>query len=85
VLHVRDDGQGITPDMLPQIFELFVQSRDDKGRSRDGLGIGLNLVRRIVELHGGRVLAESDGLGSGSEFIVELPLAPETNSDAALP
>lgn len=85
VLRVRDDGQGIAPDMLSQIFDIFVQSRDDTGRARGGLGIGLNLVRRIVELHGGEVIATSKGLGSGSEFVVELPLAPEPNSDAPSP
>lgn len=74
-LRVRDDGQGITPELLPRIFEIFVQGRDPDGRSHAGLGIGLNLVRRLVELHGGRVTAASEGAGRGSEFTVELPLA----------
>ncbi|MBA3463180.1 MAG: hypothetical protein H0T46_24705 [Deltaproteobacteria bacterium] len=60
--------------MLPRIFDIFVQCRDEEGRSRGGLGIGLNLVKRLVELHGGRVLAASSGLGRGTEVTVELPL-----------
>jgi two-component system CheB/CheR fusion protein len=74
---VRDDGDGIPADLLPRIFDMFVQYRDPSGSSRTGLGIGLNLVRRLVELHGGRVSASSAGLGRGSEFIVELPLASD--------
>jgi two-component system, chemotaxis family, CheB/CheR fusion protein len=73
-IRVRDDGDGITPELLPQIFEIFVQSRDAGGRSLGGLGVGLNLVRRLVELHGGSVSATSAGPGQGSEFVVELPL-----------
>jgi signal transduction histidine kinase len=71
---VRDDGLGIAPELLPRIFEIFVQSRDPRGRAQGGLGIGLNLVRRVVELHGGSVSATSDGAGRGSAFVVELPL-----------
>jgi len=73
-ISVRDDGQGISPDLLPRIFEIFVQGRDAEGRAHGGLGIGLNLVRRLVELHGGRVSATSAGPGQGSEFTIELPL-----------
>ncbi|HEX3478483.1 MAG TPA: CheR family methyltransferase [Kofleriaceae bacterium] len=73
-VRVQDDGLGITSDMLPRIFELFVQSRDSLERSQGGLGIGLNLVRRLVELHGGTVTAASAGAGHGSAFTVELPL-----------
>jgi two-component system CheB/CheR fusion protein len=72
--HVRDDGDGIAPELLPRIFEIFVQSRDAAGRSLGGLGIGLNLVHRLVELHGGTVSGTSAGPGRGSEFVVELPL-----------
>ena len=72
---VRDDGDGIAPELLPRIFEIFVQSRDAAGRSLGGLGIGLNLVHRLVELHGGTVSGTSPGPGQGSEFVVELPLA----------
>src|SRR5262249_53304542 len=72
VVTVRDDGTGIEESMLPRIFELFVQThRADS--STGGLGIGLTLVQRIVELHGGRVLARSGGPGRGAEFVVELP------------
>ena len=73
VVRVQDDGVGVSSDMLPRIFDMFVQSRDVRGRSQGGLGIGLNLVRRLVELHGGTVFATSDGLGRGSTFVVELP------------
>ncbi len=74
-VNVRDTGVGITPDLMPHLFEIFVQRSDALGRSRDGLGIGLNLVRRLVELHGGTVRAESEGAGLGSLFVVEFPLA----------
>jgi two-component system, chemotaxis family, CheB/CheR fusion protein len=73
-IRVRDDGDGIAPELLPRIFEIFLQCRDAAGRSLGGLGIGLNLVHRLVELHGGRVFAASAGPGQGSEFVVELPL-----------
>jgi signal transduction histidine kinase len=73
-VRVQDDGLGITSDMLPRIFDIFVQSREAHGRSQGGLGIGLNLVRRLVELHGGTVTAVSAGAGHGSAFTVELPL-----------
>ncbi len=73
-LRVRDDGIGIDPELLPRIFEMFFQSRDDLGKSQRGLGIGLALVKRIVELHGGVASARSEGRGRGSEFTIELPL-----------
>ncbi len=69
---VADDGAGIPPEMLPRIFELFVQGRTTE-RSNGGLGIGLTLVRRLVELHGGTVSAHSEGVGRGSTFTVQLP------------
>jgi signal transduction histidine kinase len=78
-VRVRDNGEGISADMLPKIFDIFVQCRDPEGRSHGGLGIGLNLVRRLVELHGGHVAAFSEGPGRGSEFTVELPLATDKN------
>ncbi len=74
VMRVRDDGLGIAKHVLPEIFDIFVQSRDALGRAAGGLGIGLNVVRRLVELHGGRVAASSPGENKGSEFVVELPL-----------
>jgi signal transduction histidine kinase len=74
VLSVSDTGVGITVEMLPRIFDLFAQADGARTRGRDGLGIGLTLVRRLVQLHGGQVEGRSDGLGRGSEFIVRLPL-----------
>ncbi len=73
VVTVRDDGIGIEPGLLPHVFELFVQEPSTLARQRGGLGIGLTLVKTLVELHGGRVVARSDGRGRGSEFVVRLP------------
>jgi PAS domain S-box-containing protein len=73
-IHIRDNGVGIPTDMLGQVFEMFTQVDRSLDRSQGGLGIGLTLVRRLVELHGGSVEAHSDGPGKGSEFIVRLPL-----------
>ena len=75
-MRVRDNGMGIAPDMLPRIFELFVQAQRREDRSQGGIGIGLTLVRKLVELHMGRVEAQSAGLGAGSEFAVHLPVLP---------
>jgi CheY-like chemotaxis protein len=74
-LSVRDTGTGIPVEMLPRVFDLFTQIDRTLGRARGGLGIGLALVRSLVELHGGSVEVHSDGIGRGSEFIVRLPLA----------
>jgi CheY-like chemotaxis protein len=70
---VTDTGIGITPDLLPRIFDLFIQGERSLDRSQGGLGVGLTLVRRLVELHGGRVAVHSAGRGAGSEFVVRLP------------
>jgi two-component system CheB/CheR fusion protein len=75
MIRVSDRGRGIAPDMLPKIFEMFVQSDQTIDRSEGGLGIGLTLLKSLVELHGGRVEAHSDGPGAGSTFTVWLPLA----------
>ncbi|HUY36226.1 MAG TPA: PAS domain S-box protein [Pirellulales bacterium] len=75
-LCVRDAGIGIAADVLPHIFELFSQADRSLERSEGGLGIGLSLVRRLAELHGGTVEAKSAGLGHGSEFTVRLPIQP---------
>jgi signal transduction histidine kinase len=72
VVRVRDNGRGLEPDVAPHIFELFIQGNGDV---RGGLGIGLSLVKGLVELHGGRVAADSPGPGRGSEFVVLLPAA----------
>ena len=74
VIRVRDDGAGIAKEMLPQVFDLFTQGGGAGNASAEGLGIGLDLVRRLVELHSGTVEATSDGPGRGSEFVVRLPL-----------
>ena len=74
VARVRDNGIGIPPELLPRIFDLFIQGEQSLDRSGGGLGIGLTLVRRLVEMHGGRVEARSDGVGQGSELTVRLPL-----------
>jgi len=74
-ISVRDNGIGLSADMLANVFEMFTQVDRDHKRSQGGLGIGLSLVKRLVELHGGRVEAKSAGLGRGSEFIIRLPLA----------
>ncbi len=75
VLRVKDTGIGITPDLLPRIFDLFSQSQQTLDRSQGGLGIGLALVQRLTELHGGTVEVRS-ALGQGSEFTLRLPMAP---------
>jgi two-component system CheB/CheR fusion protein len=74
VLTVRDDGAGISPDLLPRVFDLFVQEERSLARSHGGLGIGLTLVRALVERHGGAIEAASGGPGRGSTFTVRLPL-----------
>jgi len=73
VLGVRDSGVGIAPDLLPHVFDVFVQGAISLDRAQGGLGIGLSLVRRLVELHGGSVSATSDGTGAGSVFEMRLP------------
>jgi PAS domain S-box-containing protein len=84
VLRVRDTGQGIRSDLLGRVFDLFVQEPQSFERSRGGLGLGLALVKRLVELHGGTVAAWSAGPGQGSEFTVRLPAmaAPEASQGA---
>jgi two-component system CheB/CheR fusion protein len=75
MISVRDDGAGIPADMLESVFDLFVQSSRTLDRAAGGLGVGLSLVRSLVDMHGGSVSAHSDGEGKGSEFVVRLPLA----------
>ncbi|MET0790021.1 MAG: ATP-binding protein [Polyangiaceae bacterium] len=84
VISVADNGTGISPEMLPQIFEPFVQGQRTRERAEGGLGLGLALVNNLVTLHGGQVHAHSDGLGKGSVFTVRLPaLAATSGSDDA--
>lgn len=82
---VRDTGQGIPPAMLDQIFDMFTRVDRRADPVGGGLGIGLTLVRRLVEMHGGAILAYSGGAGTGSEFVVRLPLAAPRASDATGP
>jgi len=83
LIQVRDNGIGIPKDMLSRIFDMFTQVDASLDRSQGGLGIGLTIVKRMVELHGGRVEAASEGPGKGSTFSVRLPLA--ASQDSALP
>jgi signal transduction histidine kinase len=85
-LSVRDSGVGIEPDFLPHVFEPFRQADSGTTRAQGGLGLGLAIVRRLVELHGGAVQAESEGPGQGATFVVELPLQagePERRTHSA--
>jgi PAS domain S-box-containing protein len=83
LVRVRDNGAGIEKGLLPRIFDLFSQADRTLDRAQGGLGIGLSLAHRIVELHAGTIEAHSEGPGSGSEFIVRLPLAPAPGRDAS--
>ncbi|MES1243536.1 MAG: ATP-binding protein [Acidobacteriota bacterium] len=85
VVRVRDNGIGVPPDVLDRVFEPFVQSEGSLARSEGGLGIGLTLVRSLVEMHGGTVEAHSPGLGQGSEFVVRLPARAAVGKPAPLP
>jgi PAS domain S-box-containing protein len=82
VLRVSDDGIGIAPDMLPHVFELFVQADHASTRAQGGLGIGLTLVKNLAQLHGGTIEAYSAGLGKGCEFTVRLPLLLRQSSES---
>ena len=81
VLRVRDHGVGMAPELLPHVFDVFVQGQRSLARSQGGLGLGLTLVRRLVELHGGSVGASSPGPGRGSEFTIRLPAPAEAPSE----
>ena len=86
VISVKDNGIGIAPDKRPYVFDLFMRATRSIDQQYGGLGVGLTLVRRLAELHGGTVEARSAGLGQGSEFIVRLPLAPAAqDANAAAP
>lgn len=88
LITVEDNGQGIVPEMLTAIFDLFVQEKKSLARTEGGMGIGLSLVKLLVELHGGNVAVESDGRGKGSKFTVRLPLTakrPDNTPAVAVP
>ncbi len=82
VVRVLDTGVGIAPELLPRVFDLFTQGERTPDRSQGGLGLGLTLVRNLVELHGGTVRARSEGPGKGSEFILRLPALPAAPAPA---
>jgi CheY-like chemotaxis protein/two-component sensor histidine kinase len=83
VVTVKDNGAGIPPDKLHTIFDMFMQVDSTSDRSQGGLGIGLTLVKRLVQMHGGSIEPRSDGEGMGSEFIVRLPIVSEPRGAAA--
>jgi PAS domain S-box-containing protein len=85
VVTVRDDGAGISPTLLPHIFDLFVQEERSLARSQGGLGIGLTLVHSLVERHGGTIEAASEGPGRGSTFTVRLPLTESSEASGTAP
>ncbi len=82
IVRIQDDGIGIEPELLPQVFELFTQGKRSLARSDGGLGIGLTLVKKLVELHGGEITASSAGANQGSLFVVRLPLNPAASVGA---
>ncbi len=84
-IRVQDNGGGIPSDLLPRVFDLFVQSERTLDRSQGGLGIGLSVVKRLIELHGGSVSAESSGIGAGSTFTIRLPRAEPPRSAEPAP
>ena len=84
VIRIKDNGVGIPPEKLPLMFELFTQGNRSLARSEGGLGIGLTIVRSLAELHGGSVTASSEGLGTGSEFVVRLPAMAAANGSSVV-
>jgi CheY-like chemotaxis protein/two-component sensor histidine kinase len=81
IIRVRDTGIGLAADQMPRIFDIFSQILPSRDRSRDGLGIGLNIVKKLVELHGGTIEARSAGIDQGSEFVIHLPIADQASPD----
>ena len=82
-VEISDNGAGISPEFLPHIFDLFSQADRTLDRSQGGLGIGLSVVRKLVEMHGGQVVARSEGLGRGSTFLITLPRAAPPLAESA--
>src|SRR5262249_12051023 len=85
VITVRDNGVGIAPSMLSKVFDMFTQVGRSRTQSEGGLGIGLSLAKRLVELHGGSIEARSDGMGKGSEFVVRLPVHQTARQETSTP
>src|SRR5690606_20385697 len=85
VIAISDNGIGIPPELLPRVFQMFTQAQCASDGTRSGLGIGLSLVQRIVELHGGSISAQSDGPGNGSRFEVRLPAVVQPDSNRSAP
>lgn len=85
VIRVSDNGRGIAPELLPRVFDMFCQDERPLDRSQGGLGIGLTLVKSLVELHDGKVSAQSEGEGCGAEFTIRMPLASKNLPQAAKP
>lgn len=81
LIRVKDSGIGIAPELLPRVFDLFVQGHRSLARSQGGLGIGLTLAKNLVEMHGGTIAAHSEGLGQGSEFVIRLPVKANKRVD----
>jgi CheY-like chemotaxis protein len=84
-ISVKDEGAGIAPEFLPHMFDLFAQADQSLDRSQGGLGIGLTLVKHLIELHGGRVWASSEGLGKGAQVTIALPALVGSQPAAPLP
>jgi signal transduction histidine kinase/ActR/RegA family two-component response regulator len=85
LIEISDNGAGISPELLPRIFDLFVQSERTLDRAQGGLGIGLAVVKRLIDMHGGRVAAHSAGVGKGSRFEIRLPLLEQAQVSIAEP
>jgi CheY-like chemotaxis protein len=82
---LSDNGVGMSPDLLPRVFDLFVQADQSLDRAQGGLGIGLSIVKRLIEMHGGSVVAKSEGVGRGSTFQIRLPLLQSADPIVSLP
>lgn len=85
VLRIKDNGVGMDPDLIERIFDIFAQGTRSLDRPQGGLGIGLTLARRLVEMHGGTITAHSDGIGRGSEFLINLPVLPRASAPQTEP
>jgi CheY-like chemotaxis protein len=85
LISVKDNGVGIPPEMISRIFDMFTQVDRSITRSQGGLGIGLTLVKRLIEMHGGTISAHSDGVGHGAEFLIRLPVAIESTTPSTGP